>query len=135
MFSRNDRRGVKDIDDSCVQSWMQVFVETYFKQTENYLRFQVAKEDYFKQLANWLDDVKFAGIAVPGQEVEKSEKLVQIFVMPDVIEDVKPRIDIGIETELLSSEISQHQQKLFWEQRQRASVNRSGRKFLASQLI
>ncbi len=35
--------------------------------------------------------MKFAGISVPGQEVEKSEKLANIFVMPDVLEDVSTR--------------------------------------------
>lgn len=62
--------------------WMDAFVESYFKQVG--ICFQVAKEQYLKQLARRVDDVKFVGIAVPGEEVEKQEVLAQIFVMPDV---------------------------------------------------
>ena len=49
------------------------------------------QENYCKRLANWFDDVKFAGYPLPGQEIEKSEKLANIFVMPDVLEDVSTR--------------------------------------------
>ncbi len=66
--------------------WMETFVESYFEQTMG-IRFQVAKAQYLKQLARRVDDVKFVGIAVPGEEVEKQEVLAQIFVMPDVREE------------------------------------------------
>ena len=78
-----------------LHDWLDVFAETYFQKTSSYLRFKVAKADYLKQLANWFDDVKFAGIAVEGQEIEKSEKLAQIFVMPDVLEEVNIYSSIG----------------------------------------
>ncbi|WP_287254290.1 sister chromatid cohesion protein PDS5 [Moorena sp. SIO4E2] len=76
------------LNHDSLKPWVETFINAYFQQTDTYLKFQVAKQDYCDQLANWFDDVKFAGIAVPGQEVEKSEKLAQIFVMPDVVEDV-----------------------------------------------
>ncbi|WP_293351982.1 MULTISPECIES: HEAT repeat domain-containing protein [unclassified Microcoleus] len=104
--------------------WLDVFAKTYFQETNCYLSFQVAKSDYFKQVANWFDDVKFAGIAVEGQEIEKSEKLAQIFVMPDVLEDVNTHISLDIE----ELEAGKNLQLL-----QRES--RSGRKLLASQLL
>ena len=107
-----------------VSDWLDVFARTYFEKTNCYLNFQVAKADYFKQVANWFDDVKFAGIAVEGQEIEKSEKLAQIFVMPDVLEDVNTHISLDIE----ELEAGKNLQLL-----QRES--RSGRKFLASQLL
>jgi NACHT domain/HEAT repeats len=66
--------------------WMETFVESYFEQIKG-ICFQVAKEQYLKQLARRVDDVKFVGIAVPGEEVEKQEVLAQIFVMPDVREE------------------------------------------------
>ncbi|RUR84372.1 hypothetical protein DSM107007_28880 [Nostoc sp. PCC 7120 = FACHB-418] len=129
---------MKEIKIEYVYSWMEVFVTTYFQNTDNCIRFQIAKENYLQQLVNWFDDVKFAGIAVPGQEVEKSEKLVNIFVLPEVQEDNHKDINnlnSSIETELLSSNLSQNQQQLLWEQRQRALRNSSGRKFLASQIL
>ncbi len=68
--------------------WIEEFIEAYFQATTTYLTFQVTKQDYFKQLANFFDDIKFAGIDVPGEEIEKSERLTKIFVMPDVREEV-----------------------------------------------
>ncbi|MBU7586798.1 MAG: HEAT repeat domain-containing protein [Nostoc sp. TH1S01] len=129
---------MKEIKIDYVNSWMEVFVTTYFQNTDNCIRFQIAKENYCQQLLNWFDDVKFAGIAVPGQELEKSEKLVNIFVLPEVQEDNQNDINnfnSSIETELFSSNLSQNQQQLLWEQRQRALRNSSGRKLLASQIL
>jgi predicted NACHT family NTPase len=124
------------VDESAIEPWMKVFVETYFAQTNNYLAFQVAKEDYFKQLINYFDDVKFAGIAVEGQEIEKSENLPEIFVMPDVVEDVRSRLGGGLEQEFLLESISNRQTELLREQRQRSHLdNRTGRKFSAAQLL
>ncbi|NQE34310.1 NACHT domain-containing protein [Microcoleus asticus] len=111
-------------DPERLHDWLDVFAETYFQKTSSYLRFKVAKADYFKQLANWFDDVKFAGIAVEGQEIEKSEKLAQIFVMPDVLEEVNIHVRLGL-PELGEGKNLQQMQR----------ETRSGRKFLASQLL
>jgi predicted NACHT family NTPase len=70
-----------------VPRWVATFAATYFEQTAAAIQFQVAKGRYLKQLAQRVDDVKFVGIAVPGEEVEKQEVLAQIFVMPDVREE------------------------------------------------
>ncbi|MEA5594451.1 NACHT domain-containing protein [Rivularia sp. UHCC 0363] len=126
---------MQKINESCVKSWMEIFVSTYFENTNTYTRFQVAKENYLKQLANWFDDVKFAGIAVPGQEIEKSEKLAQIFVMPDVEEDLKRKDYPIIIDEITDIGIGKRQQELFLEQRQRALISRSGNKFIAEKLL
>ncbi|MEG4235400.1 NACHT domain-containing protein [Microcoleus sp. Pol11C3] len=107
-----------------LHEWLEVFAETYFHKTSSYLRFKVAKADYLKQLANWFDDVKFAGIAVEGKEIEKSEKLAQIFVMPDVLEEEKVNI-YSLFQELGEGKNLQQMQR----------ENRSVRKFLASQLL
>ena len=58
-------------NESLIAPWLEVFARTYFERTNTYLDFQVTKKDYLKQLADWFDDVKFAGIAVEGQEIEK----------------------------------------------------------------
>src|SRR6476661_5425797 len=105
-----------------LHDWLEVFAETYFQKTSSYLRFKVAKADYLKQLANWFDDVKFAGIAVEGQEIEKSEKLAHIFVMPDVLEEVNIYFKLDFPG-LKGKELQ------LWERE-----TSSGRKFLASQL-
>jgi predicted NACHT family NTPase len=107
-----------------LHDWLEVFAETYFHKTTGYLRFKVAKADYLKQLANWFDDVKFAGIAVEGQEIEKSEKLAQIFVMPDVLEEVNIHFLLDIQEVKEGKNLQQMQRE-----------TRSGRNFLASQLL
>ncbi|WP_287360103.1 sister chromatid cohesion protein PDS5 [Moorena sp. SIO3B2] len=88
VFQQQGEANDIKLNQDSIKPWIEKFINAYFQQTDTYLKFQVAKQDYCEQLANWFDDVKFAGIAVPGQEVEKSEKLAQIFVMPDVVEDV-----------------------------------------------
>ena len=107
-----------------LHDWLEVFAETYFQKTSSYLRFKVAKADYLKQLANCFDDVKFAGMAVESQEIEKSEKLAQIFVMPDVLEEVNIHVRLDIQ-ELEEDQNLQQMQR----------ETGSGRKFLASQLL
>ena len=129
------------VNESLVKPWMEVFVETYFAGTENYLVFQVAKEKYFKQLENYFDDVKFAGMAVEGQEVDfKSEKLDQIFVMLDVVEDVRTRPDRQSLSEQLQEfyleKTNSRQAELIREQQQGAQFdNRSGKKISAAELL
>ncbi|ERT08280.1 HEAT repeat associated with sister chromatid cohesion family protein [Lyngbya aestuarii BL J] len=119
------------LNSSDILPWIEQFVKAYFEKTSTYLKFQVAKENYFKQLENWFDDVKFAGISVPGQEVDQSEKLAQIFVMPDVVEDISTQKNLG---EWLIS--GSRQAELIQEQRERVLFeNSSGRKLLASELL
>lgn len=109
----------QNINEALIQPWLEVFAQTYFERTNTYLEFQVTKKDYLRQLAKCFDDVKFAGIAVEGQEIEKSEKLAQIFVMPDVVEDVHTR-----------------QAELLREQQRRAQLeSRTGKRFSAMQLL
>jgi HEAT repeat protein/energy-coupling factor transporter ATP-binding protein EcfA2 len=131
------------VDESRIRDWIEAFVNTYFEQTSGYLRFQVAKENYFKQLENYFDDVKFAGIAVEGQEIDfKSEKLDQIFVMLDVVEDVWTRPDRWQLTiresyqEFFLERTNSRQAQLIREQQQRAQLDyRSGKKIPAQQLL
>jgi hypothetical protein len=69
--------------------WIRAFADTYFEQTTAAIRFQAAKGKYLESLARRVDDVKFVGIDVPGEEVEKQGQLVKIFVMPDVRSDIR----------------------------------------------
>ncbi|NEO22820.1 HEAT repeat domain-containing protein [Moorena sp. SIO4A5] len=114
------------LNQDSLKHWIETFVNAYFQHTVTYIKFQVAKQDYCEQLANWFDDVKFAGIAVPGQEVEKSEKLAQIFVMPDVVEEVSTAG--AWEREFLAAESAEKPERAL-------SRKTTGRKFLAQQLL
>ncbi|MEQ8465061.1 NACHT domain-containing protein [Coleofasciculus sp. E1-EBD-02] len=124
---------MNQINESLVQPWMEVFVRTYFQRTTEYLRFQVAKADYCQQLVNWFDDVKFAGISVAGQEIEKSEHLAQIFVMPDVVEERQKGEILHFSGH---GSFENHQLDLLREQGKRVKLeNRAGRRFNAQQLF
>ena len=126
IFEREAEAQNIQLNKKSLQPWIETFVDAYFQKTDTYIKFQAAKQNYFEQLAKWFDDVKFAGISVPGQEVEKSEKLANIFVMPDVLEDVST--GGGFERDLL---LAGSGEKLDRE----LLVNTSGRKFLASELL
>jgi hypothetical protein len=124
-----------DIQDDTLEPWLKKFANAYFDAITA-VRFQVAKADYLEQLANWFDDVKFAGVAVPGQDVERAERLAQIFVMPDVEEDGGVRSRMAFERSFLEEQGEQGRQaELLQEQRLRSQLERSGRKFSARQLL
>jgi HEAT repeat protein len=64
--------------------WIGALVECYVNETGAVLRFLAAREGYIANLRRRVDDVKFVGIDVPGEEVEKQGQLERIFVMPEV---------------------------------------------------
>jgi HEAT repeat protein len=122
--------------ENSIEHWLKIFADTYFEKTSAYLRFELAKNDYLKQLASCFDDVKFAGIAVEGQEVEKSAHLAQIFVMPDVEESHTNDVSFLEYERSLEGSPGKRQQKLLWEQRHRLRLEQSaGRKFPAKEIL
>ena len=130
---------------SHLESWLTRFAQAYFDRTSECLRFRVAQENYLTQVANWFDDVKFAGVDVPGYDVEKAEKLAQIFVMPEVREERRGgrwgEGEVGLFDSALGrldgaiGTLDDRQSALMREQRGRALGERSGRKFVAQQLL
>ncbi|MDJ0904135.1 MAG: HEAT repeat domain-containing protein [Xenococcus sp. MO_188.B8] len=118
--------------ESRIKPWLTTFARIYFQETSTYLKFQVAKEDYFKQLNKRYDNIKFAGIAVSGQEEER-KRLQQIFVMPDVAkieQNLTP-----IPEEFIAEELTQ-QEQIFLEQKQLARLTKSSSTtFLAKRLL
>jgi predicted NACHT family NTPase len=100
--SAQEHSEMKKYIPETLRSWMETFVESYFEQLQG-ICFQVAKVQYLKQLARRVDDVKFVGIAVPGEEVEKQEVLAQIFVMPDVREEKNRNLRQLFQVEELTS--------------------------------
>ena len=113
-----------------VKPWLNTFVEGYFEACSTALKFQVARDNYFQQLNKRYDNIKFAGIAVSGEEELK--QLQQIFVMPDVA----PRRQKEM---LLPDEFMDElptQQRLIREQRQLARLsNANNNPLLANKLL
>ncbi|HEY9906685.1 MAG TPA: NACHT domain-containing protein, partial [Thermosynechococcaceae cyanobacterium] len=121
-----------------LKSWLTQFAQAYFDRTSECLRFRVARDNYMTQVANWFDDVKFAGVDVPGYDVEKAEKLAQIFVMPEVEEKPQRGFDSALrlsENEIVIDEVQAVVRHLVPEQRDQSRLERSGRKFVAQQLL
>jgi HEAT repeat protein/energy-coupling factor transporter ATP-binding protein EcfA2 len=108
-----------EINQDFIRPWLEAFKEEYLQKIEVYIKYQYAKDDYFKQLANWYDDVKFVGINVRGQEIDKSEKLIKIFVMQDVKEEKKDSYSSLIEADLLELGDSRNRQEELLRQQQK----------------
>jgi predicted NACHT family NTPase len=121
-----------------LQAWMVAFVDSYFDQIKG-ICFRVKKQEYLRQLAHRVDDIKFVGIAVPGDEVEKQGELAQIFVMPDVREERgqsadQAILDFGLFGDGEESATTR-QRSLLEEQRRWAMRDRSGRSLPAQQVL
>ena len=131
-----DQKKVPLVSDR-VLPWIKTFTRTYFERTSAYLKFQVAKERYFAQLIHCFDDVRFAGIAVEGQDIKRAEKLAEIFVMPNV--QAKAQTEWSVwEQELPPEAKGNLQSQLLWEQRYRSRLTRTSSsqpKVLAAKLL
>jgi HEAT repeat protein len=139
---------LKDYKPDWLKPWMTVLVDRYFDQIKG-ICFRVAKAEYLQQLAHRVDDIKFVGIAVPGEEVEKQENLAKIFVMPTVQEvkrelplysepaDIRElRFTVTFLDDSTEAEPSPHKQdQLLREQRAWALRDRQGAKFPAQKLL
>ncbi|MBE8970618.1 HEAT repeat domain-containing protein [Nostocales cyanobacterium LEGE 12452] len=129
---KSDKPNLKFHDES-IEHWLKKFADAYFEHTNTYLKFQIAKSDYLKQLSRYFDGVEFVGIKVKTKEEEKFAKLPQIFVMPNVVEQVEVRASTGLKSNLdlaLEETASQQRQQiLLWEQQS------SGKKFSAQELL
>jgi HEAT repeat protein len=122
-----------ELVESAIEPWLVAFAKAYFENTNSFIRFQVAKQRYLEQIVRRFDNIKFGGIQVEGQEVEKQSQLANIFVMPDVKED-KP----GTRSEasdLLDGEFSR-QEELLREQRLRFTRQATeAKQFAAKELL
>nr|MDZ8046198.1 HEAT repeat domain-containing protein [Nostoc sp. DedQUE02] len=129
---KSDKPNLKFPKES-IEHWLKNFVDAYFEHTNTYLKFQIAKTDYLKQLSHYFDGVEFVGIKVKTKEEEKFAKLPQIFVMPNVVEQVEARastgLNLNLDLALEETANQQHQQNLLWEQQT------SAKKFSAQELL
>ncbi len=128
-------RQLKLVEES-LDRWLNCFVDTYFAKTAATIAFQVAKQRYLDALACRVDDVKFVGIAVPGEEVEKQEQLVQIFVMPNVREEQRGKSveHLPDDTEMMEEQ-GTRQKKLLVEQRRWAKRDRAWQVMSAQKVL
>ncbi|MBD2504838.1 HEAT repeat domain-containing protein [Anabaena azotica] len=122
--------------EQSIENWLQKFTDAYFKQTNTYLQFQLAKNNYLQQLSKYFDDVEFVGLKVATKEEERFAKLPQIFVMPDVVEQVDSRESISLEFFNREGVAGYNRQsELLNEQRISQLQQSGGRRFSAQELI
>lgn len=129
-------RTIKDkYKQDFLKPWVEAFAESYFEQIQGIL-FKVKRIEYLQCLASRLDDIKFVGIAVAGEEIEKQEALASIFVMPTVLEEQRSTsVPTAVEIDLDGLSDSDPQQQLLAEQRRWAKRDQSGRKLPAQQVL
>ena len=82
-----DDSRIPEVSADHLAQWMQCFVETYFEQTNTFIRYQVKRQEYLQQLITSCEDVKFVGIDVSSRESDRAARLLDIFVVPDVMEE------------------------------------------------
>jgi hypothetical protein len=144
------KRNIK-LNEAGIEPWVNKLVEIYFQNTDACLKYQITKNNYLNQLISYSNQVYFLGINVRGTEDEKSEHLENIFVMPNVVEEVQPsqrkaeferNLLLTDEAETLRTgsgklgKIKDRQAELIYEQRQRVQwESGSGKKFSAQQLL
>ncbi|HEY9800215.1 MAG TPA: HEAT repeat domain-containing protein [Leptolyngbyaceae cyanobacterium] len=122
--------------EQSIENWLKKFTDAYFEHTNTYLQFQLAKSDYLKQLSKYFDDVEFVGLKVATKEEERFAKLPQIFVMPDVVEQVDSRESISLEFFNREGVAGYNRQsELLNEQRISQLQPSGGRRFSAQELI
>ncbi|MBW4651778.1 MAG: HEAT repeat domain-containing protein [Kaiparowitsia implicata GSE-PSE-MK54-09C] len=80
------------VEPAALNRWLAAWVDAYFERTSA-IYFDIATADYCTQVADWYDDVKFAGIAVDGQVVDEAKKIEKIVVIPDAVQESRPRLD------------------------------------------
>ena len=98
---------------------------------------QIVTEDYCGQIRRVFNDVKFSGIAVEGNDMERAERLADIFVIPDVQEEDGAGV-WSVPEDMPPAGMDDPQQRLIWEQRQQIVLYRqriSGHQFSATSLL
>ncbi|OUC12238.1 MAG: hypothetical protein B0A82_23590, partial [Alkalinema sp. CACIAM 70d] len=128
-----DGLGLNLIYDS-LKPWCTKFSQTYFDKTSEAIRFRVAKEKYLKALINACDDVKFVGIDVALKERNRSTKLLNIFIVPSVVSEMKSKLDRAMLQPEIPDHLSEAQAEIWLEQRQKFEKD-NGTPISAHQLI
>ncbi len=126
---------MKSVEPEQLVQWLRIFVETYFEQTNTFIRYRAKLREYRDRLITSCEDVKFVGIDVSAREDHRAARLLDIFVVPNVSEEVTK---LAFSPERLLPErpeqLTERQAQLWQEQRDRHAQQR-GRSMLAHEIL
>jgi hypothetical protein len=104
--------------------WVGEFLRVYFEKTKAAIAFSVARDRYLAALVNSCDDVKFVGIDAAVKEKDRSAKLIDIFVVPNVLEEQDSQSDRKLLEQEMPVHLDDEQAELWLEQRKRWGFDR-----------
>jgi HEAT repeat protein len=126
---------IKSVEPEQLERWLRIFVETYFGQTNTFIRYRAKLREYLERLKTSCEDVKFVGIDVSARENHRAARLLEIFVVPNVSEEAK-KSALSPERLLLErpEQLTERQAELWMEQRDHHSQKR-GRSMSAHEML
>ena len=114
--------------------WLSQFVESYFEQTSTFIRYRAKQREYLEALVNNCKDVKFIGIDVSAREEHRAAGLLDIFVVPNVLEETTKSASPKRLFLECPEQLTERQAELWMEQRERHSQER-GQSMSAHRLL
>jgi predicted NACHT family NTPase len=126
---------MKSVEPDQLELWLRIFVETYFEQTNTFIRYRAKLREYREQLITSCEDVKFVGIDVSAREDHRAARLLDIFVVPNVSEE-STKSAFSPDCLLLErpEQLTERQAELWLEQRDRHAQER-GRSMSAHEML
>ena len=124
-FSRVARSlSIKLDTNNRLPGWVGKFLRVYFEKTKAAILFSVARDRYLAALVNSCDDVKFVGIDAAVKEKDRSAKLIDIFVVPNVLEEQDSQSDRKLLEQEIPVHLDDEQAELWLEQQKRWGFDR-----------
>jgi predicted NACHT family NTPase len=126
---------MKSVEPDQLELWLRIFIETYFEQTNTFIRYRAKLREYRDRLITSCEDVKFVGIDVSAREDHRAARLLDIFVVPNVSEE-STKSAFSPDRLLLErpEQLTERQAELWLEQRDRHAQER-GRSMSAHEML
>jgi HEAT repeat protein/energy-coupling factor transporter ATP-binding protein EcfA2 len=134
VFDETAKELALKLENGNLRRWIKTFAEVYFQKTSAITTFLVTRERYLAALVKSCDDIKFVGIDAAVREVDRSSKLLDIFVVPNVAAEVDRSNDREWREREKLAELAEDNDLLL-EQRQRLERDRSSAPMLADRLL
>jgi predicted NACHT family NTPase len=126
---------MKSVKAEQLHQWLRIFVKTYFEQTNTFIHYRAKLREYLERLKTSCEDVKFVGIDAGAREDHRAARLLDIFVVPNVLKESAKLVSSPERLLLERPEpLTERQAELWLEQRDRFSQER-GRSMSAHDML